>query len=139
MHGIGVASKQTDRARQAFMRSARQAGFFAHGEDRLVRPSVGRGPGTKPIEDAKPAADTKPEGGNGGGDGPDFSALHPFIQGLLKTLPEPETDWPVAARAKWLQTAANIFDLIYQGEGGIKVEIELPSRLGEPEQGGHHD
>src|SRR5208282_5845507 len=47
MREIGVSPKQTDRARQAFMRSARQAGFFAHGEDRLVRPA---GPGTKPIE-----------------------------------------------------------------------------------------
>lgn len=134
----GVVSKQTDRARRAFMRSARQAGFFAHGEDRLVRPSAGRGPGTKPIEDVKPTADAKPKGGSGGGNGPDFSALHPFIQGLLKTLPEPESDWPVDARAKWLQTAASIFDLIYQGEGGIKVEVELPSRLGESDQGDHH-
>jgi hypothetical protein len=27
--------------------------------------------------------------------------------------------WPAAARVNWLQTAANIFDLIYKGEGGI--------------------
>jgi hypothetical protein len=43
---------------------------------------------------------------------------HPFIEGLLQTLPEPHTDWPAQDRAKWLQTAANIFDLIYKGEGG---------------------
>ena len=121
MRGIGVASKQTNRARQAFMRSARQAGFFAHGEDRLVRPSVGRGPGTKPIEDAKPAADAKRRSGNDGGDGPDLSGLHPFIQGLLKTLPEPESEWSVADRAKWLRTAANVFGLIYKGEGNITI------------------
>lgn len=35
---LGVAPKQADKARQAFERSARQAGFFAHGEDRLVQP-----------------------------------------------------------------------------------------------------
>lgn len=39
--------------------------------------------------------------------------LHPFIEGLLKTLPNPESDWPVAKRVKWLQAASNIFDLIY--------------------------
>jgi hypothetical protein len=42
----------------------------------------------------------------------------PFIRGLLKTLREPVTEWAVAARVKWLQTAANIFDLIYKGDGG---------------------
>lgn len=50
--------------------------------------------------------------------------LHPFVQGLLKTLPEPETDWPIAKRIKWLQAASNIFDLIYKTEEektGIKI------------------
>jgi hypothetical protein len=41
-----------------------------------------------------------------------------FIRGLLATLLEPETEWAAAARIKWLQTAANIFDLIYTGDGG---------------------
>jgi hypothetical protein len=27
-------------------------------------------------------------------------------------------DRPVTARVKWLQTAANIFDLLYKGDGG---------------------
>jgi hypothetical protein len=54
--------------------------------------------------------------GNGNGNGP--PPRHPFIEGLLKTLPEPESDWPAAARVKWLQTAANIFDLIYKGDAG---------------------
>ena len=38
MGQLGVASKQTGKARQAFERSAEQAGFFAHGADRLVMP-----------------------------------------------------------------------------------------------------
>ena len=36
MRALGVSSTQTDRARQTFMRSARQAGFFAHREDQLA-------------------------------------------------------------------------------------------------------
>jgi hypothetical protein len=38
---------------------------------------------------------------------------HPFIQGLLSALPPANTQWPVEARKKWLQTAENIFGLIY--------------------------
>ena len=57
MGDIGAASKQTGKARQAFIRSARQGGYFAHGEDRHVRPAAAElgGPGTKPIEEPKKA------------------------------------------------------------------------------------
>ncbi|MHB1236150.1 MAG: hypothetical protein ACYCY7_01165 [Gallionella sp.] len=48
--------------------------------------------------------------------------LNPFILGLLKKLPPPETDWPMAGRIKWLQTAANIFGLIYTETGGNEIE-----------------
>ena len=37
---MGVAAKQTDKARQAFQRSALQARFFDAGKDRLVEPSM---------------------------------------------------------------------------------------------------
>lgn len=111
MREAGVAPNQTGRARQAFMRSARQAGFFIHGEDRLVRPA---GPGTKPTEPPKPitqeASNNKLRGG-GDGEPPD---LHPFVQGLLKELPKAGTDWPEAQRKLWLDTAASIFKMIYR-------------------------
>lgn len=41
---------------------------------------------------------------------------HPFIEGLLKTLPQPDTDWPIAGRVKWLQAASHVFDLIYTSD-----------------------
>jgi hypothetical protein len=44
------------------------------------------------------------------------------VQGLLDSLPEPETNWTVDGRAKWLQAAANIFDLMYKGSGEITVK-----------------
>ena len=53
----------------------------------------------------------KPGYGTGG------KNLHPFIVGLLDTLPEPASVWPKPDRQKWLQTAENIFSLIYQDEG----------------------
>jgi hypothetical protein len=45
---LGVSSRQTDRARQAFQRSAEQAGFFAHGRDRLTLPNTGKPPERDP-------------------------------------------------------------------------------------------
>jgi hypothetical protein len=34
--------------------------------------------------------------------------------------------------AKWLQTAANIFDLMYKGEGGIEVKAAIAQRSPRP-------
>jgi hypothetical protein len=53
---------------------------------------------------------------------------HPLIEGLFSKLPQPETEWSLQSRQKWLQTAANIFDLMYVpneaevGELAIRVE-----------------
>jgi hypothetical protein len=69
------------------------------------------------------AAPVKPSQPRKNNDGTD-----PLIQGLFSKLPEPESEWPLAARQKWLQTAANIFDLMYAphqadaGELAIRVE-----------------
>ena len=131
MVNLGVASKQTDKARQAFMRSARQAGFFVHGEDRLVRPSGPTvGPGTKPIENDLPKKDDLRSGGGGGDDKP---PLDPLLRGLVDRLPPADSEWSLQDRVKWLQTAANIFDLIYKGDGGIKIEAAISPRSPRPE------
>jgi hypothetical protein len=113
MEKMGVAPKQKDKARQVFQRSATQAGFFAFGSNRLVVPPIK--PGEAPAPMAPPAGDAEPNtaGKNKGGFG-DGPKLPPFIQGLLAKLPEAETEWPMDGRRKWLQTAANIFDLMYQ-------------------------
>lgn len=134
--GFGVAPKQKVRARQAFDRSAEQAGFFDHGNrDRLVRPVHPGAPLNTPDDsgDKGKGGDTQIDpppgvsGSNGGGGG---RGLHPFIQGLLDTLPAPATNWTVEGRAKWLQAAANIFDLIYKGDGQISVKAEQSSDHG---------
>lgn len=119
---FGVSPKQKDTARLVFDKSAAQAGYFANGNnDRLIEPIIGGAPppGRPPIDEA-------PSGnGNGRSSGesnePDVSGFHPFIQGLLDTLPEPNTNWAIEGRAKWLQAAANIFDLIYKGSGEIAI------------------
>jgi hypothetical protein len=108
MVNLGVAPKQSDKARQVFQRSAKQAGFFEFGIDRLVMPPLNGAP--QPAATSAPAPEKAPVLAAGGGGGDD---LHPFIKGLLQKLPEPESEWPVEQRAKWLTTAMNIFDLMY--------------------------
>jgi hypothetical protein len=130
MVGFGVASTQKDRARQAFDRSAQMAGFFdMGGRDRLVRPNVGSfdggavaddspPPGPAPVDPAPDQSNGRSGGGNGSG------GYHPFVEGLLQTLPEPGTLWTIEGRAAWLETAATAFKLIYKGDGKITVEVE---------------
>ncbi len=70
----GVAPKQADKARQTFDRSARQAGFYTHGEDRLVQPRFDRTPETRPVSSSDEGQDTpsrnvEGSGGGSGGDG----------------------------------------------------------------------
>jgi hypothetical protein len=114
MREVGVSPKQTGKARQAFMRSARQAGFFAHGEDRLVRPSFpGGGASTRPIE---LAVSKGPEDRSkiGGGDGGGPTDVDPIIKGLLARLPRSGDVWPEPERKLWLDLLAGSFKLIYK-------------------------
>lgn len=56
-------------------------------------------------------------------------SLHPFISGLLKTLPDAETEWTLAGRIKWLQAASNIFGLIYTDTSSDENEyIEITKK-----------
>jgi hypothetical protein len=119
-----LAEKQKDKARQVFERSASQAGFFEAGKSKLVMPAFA----VKSDVPAPVDAEDKPDREKGGGGGGGFSGHDPFIIGLFQKLPEPEADWPATARLKWLQTAANVFDLLYKGEGGIVVSMARADR-----------
>jgi hypothetical protein len=125
MQTLGVSSKQLDSARRAFQRSAKQAGFFNSGEDRLVKPK------SNGLSNVVPETIDQPKSEKASSDLPHKSAatatnvgLHPFVQGLLQTMPEAGTVWEAEGRAAWLQTAANIFTLIYKGEEKILAEVE---------------
>lgn len=121
---LGVAPKQKDRARLAFMRSAKQAGLFELATDRLSLPPGLHTPAKEYIAPA--ARQDPPVGGKGGGGDDGSAATHPFIIGLLRKLPTPDTEWTLKERAKWLETASNIFDLMYSGgdAGTISVTYE---------------
>jgi hypothetical protein len=132
-HGIeqafvkfGVAPKQKTNARLAFEKSARQAGYFASGEDRLIEPIVG---GTaRPDQSREERVADEGAGRRQGNVTPIVTGLHPFIQGLLEKLPEPETTWLIEGRRKWLQAAADIFDLMYKGDGDIEIKASAAQR-----------
>jgi hypothetical protein len=137
MVSLGVATKQTAKARQAFQKSAKEAGFFAYGTTKLVYPALGGAavpPKVKEPEEHTP--DPKGKSGNGG-DGGDGKKRHPFIEGLLETLPtavlgEKKIEWSLQGRQEWLQTAAGIFNLIYVASaedkgGAVSVSVARPS------------
>jgi len=117
---FGVAQKQRTNARLAFDKSANQAGFFANGPDRLIEPIIaGSSRSTTYVDEIDLRGE--PESSSAVKNPFEVAGRHPFIQGLLDTLPEPQTNWTVEGRAKWLQAAANIFDLIYKGSGEISI------------------
>jgi hypothetical protein len=109
MADLGVAEKQKDRARQAFQRSAEQAGFFRQGKSKLILPALAPG--------AAPDPGDKPAGGGGGGgddDGTKTGDLHPLVRGLVELLPPPGTEWPEEDQNEWLDAARANFKVMYK-------------------------
>jgi len=119
IESLGVSPKQKDRARQTFMKSAITAGFVDAQTGRFTKPAVASAP---------PAFDTQSDR-NKGGDDDGGNGHHPFIEGLLKTLPKTGENWPVKDRAKWLKLAANAFDLIYAGDGEIEIKVKAAGEV----------
>lgn len=117
---FGVAPKQKDKARVAFDKSALQAGFFAAGPDRLVEPIIPNQPMSEPTVESKGPEPRIVEAA--GYVGP--RKYHPFVQGLLDTMPKPGDTWPKAARTLWLTTAGNIFAMIYKDDDVKEVPDE---------------
>ena len=116
---LGVAAKQTDKARQAFQRSAEHAGFFKQGNNKLVRPALAQAD-DKPREDGQ-------RGERRGGDDGQPPKMHPFIKGLVETLPPAYSDWPDAKQEEWIAAAKAIFRIIYPGATTSASGPERPS------------
>lgn len=125
---LGVAPKQKDKARQVFQRSATQAGFFAYGNNRLVMPSIKASSKPDVLEEHDTEEDEEPEGPKRKRE---ESKRHPLVEGLLKELPEPQSEWTTEDRKKWLEMASTIFNVIYKdsddSRGSLKVSIEKNS------------
>ncbi|MCX7589169.1 hypothetical protein [Phenylobacterium sp. 58.2.17] len=131
---FGVATKQREKARQTFERSARSAGFFPTGsEDRLVAPVIsqvvaaaGTASGTSTASAIAEVAHSEDRDPGRAHMGTAVAAreLNPFIEGLLNEIPPKGTPWSIQDQADWLQGAAQIFRILYKGEGEILVTIK---------------
>lgn len=121
---LGVAPKQKGKARQAFQRSATSAGFFWAGPNRLVRPKASAAV-------PAPASEGESDRGEKKKEKEDERRRHPLIEGLLKELPEPQSEWTTEDRKKWLEMASTIFNVIYRdsddSRGSLKVVVERNS------------
>jgi hypothetical protein len=106
---LGVSSKQTDRARQSFQRSAEQAGFFAHGRDRLIMPNVGKVSMTPAGHDTQ----RDPTGEDGKLGVMHRSDVRPEAMDLLATLLTDEAaDWPPEKIAELVGAARKVQQLL---------------------------
>lgn len=118
---LGVGSKVADRARQVLLRSAKQAGFFELKNDRLTLPPIKAGEGAPPPDQDREKDRHSNRGGNSGGSG--SGTGHPLIDGLIQTLPVPNTPWSTKERHNWLVMANSIFKMIYQTQDDGEVEV----------------
>lgn len=125
---LGVAPKQKGKARQAFQRSATQAGYFWSGANRLVKPPIkasAAAPSVAEAEEAESGEKKKKK------DDDSDERRHPLIEGLLKELPQPQSEWTTEDRKKWLEMASTIFNVIYKdsddSRGSLRVVVEKTS------------
>ena len=106
------------------LRSAKQAGFFEHAQDRLVKPSIQVPPSGDRDLPSNEENKKKQHSGGDGGDGTN-NGMHPLITGLLVTLPAPGETWPIASRVNWLMMASSIFNAIFKSdEENREIEIK---------------
>jgi hypothetical protein len=107
-------------ARQVFERSAEQAGFFAHGKNRLVMPAIAV---TDKVDVGEQAEVEDQSGGNGGGGSGKQPPIDPIIQVLLARLPKSGDAWPEGERKLWLQLLEGSFKLIYKDKAIVPPHI----------------
>jgi hypothetical protein len=118
MIGLGVIPKQVDKARQAFQRSAKQAGFFKQGEDRLVLP-------VNPalLEGGADAAPPKPRRRpRGGPQQAQTGALHPDVDRLMATFLREGHEWPAEKQQGWLEAVRSLDRLTQEEADDGKTE-----------------
>lgn len=110
--GFGVAPKQKTNARYAFDRSAKQAGYFEHGQDQLVAPVAEANP-TKLNPVPVPEFASMPLERD----------LDGVITALIDKLPS-SGEWDANKRVAWLRMMAMAFDMAY----GPASEIDITER-----------
>ena len=109
---LEVPAHNAQKARQVFLRSAEDAGFFRSGRDRLIRPSTASSTiagrrGDVP-EPKTPTAPTHAEA---------VPMAEPaLMQGLVAKLPPEGARFTPRQRQLWLDAAKRILDFVYAGD-----------------------
>jgi hypothetical protein len=115
---LGVSTKQADRARQVFEKSAEQAGFMAFGKDRLVKPNY---------ENSYHKSQTVHTLNNDELDIKDNTISninnYDFLYPLLKRLPPQDSKWDFKERVRWLLAASQLFDVVYKSDEEQEIAI----------------
>ena len=88
--------------------------------DRLTLPAIKEGGRQETKKDEKR---DQGNGGNGGGGG--GITQHPFIDGLIQTLPVTGAPWSTKERLNWLITANSVFKMIYQSEDDAEITLAV--------------
>lgn len=135
---LGVAPKQKAKARQAFQRSARQAGFFAQNPSRLV-PPTGLSLSNEDMSHAKITTQLNPQqapdrplqqqndhtGSNGGGGNDGGSGTQQFpqqflqflnntlVRALIEDLARNDIPWTQAQREEWIELAKLVLKRVH--------------------------
>jgi hypothetical protein len=126
MAALGVSSKQTDKARQVFDRSAKQAGFYWAGTERLTLPVTKSRLETRPLEQPEPPIFGNGGGGGGGGGGSELTHLDPLLIELLKKIPAVSDGWPEKQRLRWFKTFAMNVSQIYDDDSSpVDLDIDI--------------
>ena len=127
---FGVSPKQKDKARQAFDRSARSAGFFpTPAEDRLVQPVFSSSAGEQTeerhhastIPSMAPASTPTPKA---------FANVPSYIAWLIETLPPQGSEWDRQAQADWLQAVAQAFRVVFKSNPAELIDVAVKGRGG---------
>ena len=128
---FGVLQTRKHNARWAFDRSARQAGFFEHGEDKLVQPVV-TWVDQNTDSPSRPAVENEPEIESVPVMKASSLAADEFlIRGLLARMPHPDTEWPVAERARWLRALSVNLAMLYGTNDEAEIQIVIPKPAAE--------
>ena len=113
---LGVTQKQADRARQAFVKSAKVANFLDSESGTFIAPGF---PEVQDVNNPE-VAPVVPEDKSGkqGLNGELLPDLDPIILGLIHRLPATGDVWPMRHRKQWLELMAGTFNLVYEDEDG---------------------
>jgi hypothetical protein len=112
IRSLGVPAASARTARYMFQRSAKQAGFFSAGDDRLILPAASpRGQQGPPPKG--PEGPTLRENEAGTESDQEIGVKHEMIVSLFRDLPGRDEGWPSEDRQRWEVMLKATLDYLY--------------------------